>query len=77
MIGKDKAKDKEQDGETAASETITNPWDTHQSNRDLSRDCDAQNAALAKTITKAVTREMAKAHSHYQALLNDRGAVQP
>ena len=74
---KDKTKDKEhQDGETAASsKTITSPWDAHQSNRDLSWDCNAWDATLAKTITKAVTREMAKAHVHYQALLNDRGTA--
>ena len=67
-MGKDKAKDKEHhDGETAdSSETITSPWDACQSNRDLSQDRKAQDAALAKTITKAVAREMAKAHVHYQ-----------
>ena len=43
--------------------------------RDLSQDHDAKHTALAKTITKAVGREMAKAHVHYQALLNDRGAA--
>ena len=75
-MGKDKNKDKEQDGETAASsETVTSPWDACQSSRDLSQDCEARHAALAKTITKAVTREMAKAHAHYQALLNDRSAA--
>ena len=58
-MGKDKNKDKEQDGETAASsETITSPQDTHQSNRDLSQDWEAWDAAPAKTIAKAVTREM-------------------
>ena len=78
---KDKAKDKEQhDGETtASSETITSPQDTHQdarqSNTDLSQDHKAWNAALAKTITKAVAREMAKAHAYYQAILNERGAA--
>ena len=74
MMGKDKNKDKElQDGETAtSSETITSPWDACQSNRDLSRDHDARDTALAKTITEAVTREMTKAHAQYQALLNDR-----
>ena len=30
---------------------------------------------LVKTITEAVTREMAKAHVHYQALVNDRSAA--
>ena len=76
-MGKDKAKDKEHhDGETAdSSETITSPWDACQSNRDLSQDRKAQDAALAKTITEAVAREMAKAHVHYQALLNDRSAA--
>ena len=74
---KDKNKDKEhQDGETATSgETITSPWDTHQSNRDLSQDREARDTALAKTITKAVAREMVKAHAQYQALLNDRSAA--
>ena len=77
MMGKDKNKDKEhQDVETAASsETITSPWDACQSNRDLSWDREARHAALAKTITKAVAREMAKAHAQYQALLNDRSAA--
>ena len=80
-MGKDKTKDKEQhNGETAASsETITSPrdacQDACQSNRDLSRDCKAWNAALAKTIAEAVTREMAKAHVHYQAILNERGTT--
>ena len=35
----------------------------------------ARDAALAKTIAKAVAREMAKAHVQYQALLNDRSAA--
>ena len=77
-MGKDKNKDKEhQDGETvtASGETITSPQVTHQSNRDLSQDREARDAALAKTITEAVAREMAKAHVQYQALLNDRNAT--
>ena len=77
-MGKDKNKDKEhQDGETAAasSKTIPSPWDTHQSNRDLSWDREARDATLAKTIPKAVAREMAKAHAQYQALLNNRSAA--
>ena len=77
MMGKDKNKDKEhQDGETAASsETITSPWDAHQSNRDLSWDQEARDAILAKKIAEAATREMAKAHVQYQALLNDRSVA--
>ena len=78
---KDKAKNKEHhDGETtASSETITSPWDTHQDAhrdvQDLSQDCKAWDVALAKTIAKAVTREMAKAHAHYQTILNERGTA--
>ena len=76
-MGKDKNKDKEQqDGKTAASaKSITSPWDTGQSNRDLSWDREVKDTALAKTIAKAVAREMAKAHTQYQALLNDRSAA--
>ena len=75
-MGKDKNKEnKEQDGETATStESITSPRDAHQTNRDLSQEREARDPALAKTITKAVAREMAKAHAQYQALLNDRSA---
>ena len=77
MMGKDKNEDEEhQDGETAASsETVTSPWDAHQSNRDLSQDWEARDATLAKIIAKAVAREMAKAHAQYQALLNDRSTA--
>ena len=75
-MGKDKAKDKEQyNGETAAtSKTITSPRDACQSTRDLIQDREAQDAILAKT-TEAVTREMAKAHVHYQAILNEKGTA--
>ena len=44
-------------------------------NRDLSQEREARDAALAKTIAKAVAREMAKTHAQYQALLNDRSAA--
>ena len=76
-MGKDKNKDKEQqEGDTATSaKSITSPWDTHQSKRDLSQNREARDTTLAKTITKAVAREMAKAHAQYQALLNDRSAA--
>ena len=76
-MGKDKAKDKEHhDGETAAtSETNTSPWDTRQDVRDLSRDHEAWDTTLVQTITKAVAREMTKAHVYYQAILNERGAA--
>ena len=77
-MGQDKNKNKEhQDRETTttSSETIINPQDIHQSKRGLSQDKEARDAGLAKTITKAVAREMAKAHAQYQALLNDRGTA--
>ena len=76
-MGKDKNKDKDHhDGETAATSETNSPWDTcWNSQRDHSRDREARDAALVQTITEAVTREMAKAHVHYQAILNERGAV--
>ena len=74
-MGKDK--NKEQDGETASAKSIISPWDTYQTNRNLSQEREAWNTALAKTITKAVAREMAKAHAHYQALLNESTTVIP
>ena len=61
-------KDKTRDGDAATST---------QTNRDHSRDQEARDATLAKTIAQAVAREtqaiaevfareMAKAHAHYQ-----------
>ena len=68
-------KDKTKDGETATSET-NSPWDTHwDSCQDLSQDWEARDTTLAQTIAEAVAREMAKAHAHYQAILNERGAT--
>ena len=66
-------KDKTKDGETAAnSETQDCCWDTQ---RDHSQDQEARDATLAQTIAKAVAREMAKAHAHYQVILNEKGAT--
>ena len=65
-------KDKTKDGETTASET----QDGHQdARRDHSRDQEARDTALVQTITEAVAMEMAKAHAHYQAILNERDAT--
>ena len=72
-MGKDK--NKEQDGEPTSAESITSPRDAFHTNRDLSQEKEAQDITLAKTITEAVAREMAKAHAHYQALLNKRSAT--
>ena len=59
-------KDKHKDGETRASS---------ETNRDHSQDQEASDATLAQTIAEAVTREMAKAHVHYQAIINEKGAT--
>ena len=68
-------KDKNKDGETATSKT-NSPQDTHwDSRRDLSQDQEARDATLAQTIAEAVTREMAKAHAQYQAILNEKSAA--
>ena len=75
-------KDKTKDGETTASETQDGHWDKQ---RDHSRDQEARDAVLAQTIAEAVTREtqtfaevvareMAKAHVHYQATINENHA---
>ena len=73
-----KDQDKNQ-GDSAASKgaprDLTSPWDAHHTNRDLSREREARNTALAKQAAEAVAREMAKAHMHYQALLYDRGTA--
>ena len=70
-----KDKNKEQDGEATSTKSITSPQDAHHTNRDLSQEREAQDAALAKKITEAVAREMAKVHAHYQALLSERSTA--
>ena len=66
-------KDKTKDGETAAtSETQDGCWDTW---RNHSQAQEARDATLAQTIAEAVAREVAKAHVHYQAILNEKGAT--
>ena len=70
-----KTKKKEQEREAASAESITSPWDACHTNRDLSREREALDATLVKTITQAVAREMEKAHAHNQALLNERSTA--
>ena len=65
-------KDKTKDGETAASETQDGHRDAQ---RDHSQDQEAGDTSLAQTTAEAVAREMAKAHAHYQAILNERGTT--
>ena len=69
-----KDKNKEQTSEGALENDALSPWDAHQANRDLSWERDASDAASAKQVAEAIAREMAKAHAHNQALLNERGA---
>ena len=47
------------------------PQDARHTNRDLSWEGEARDVTLAKQVAEAVAREMAKAHAHYQALLNE------
>ena len=68
-------KDKHKDGETADN-SETNPQDgCRDSWRDHSQDQEARDTALAQTIAEAVARETAKAHVHYQAILNEKGVA--
>ena len=76
MGNPNKEKNREQgDGEGASADSITSPWDACHNNRDLSQERKVRDAALAKQVVKVVAREMAKAHMHYQALLNERSAA--
>ena len=76
MGNPNKDKNKEQgDREGASAGSITSPEDAHHANRDLSQEREARDAALAKQVVEAVTREMAKAHMQYQALLNERSTA--
>ena len=78
MGNKDKNKDQ---GDSAAAtegvsrDSTTSPRDACHANRDLSWEREARDATPAKQIAEAIAREMAKAHTHYQALLNERGAA--
>ena len=76
MGNPNKDKNKEQgDTEGASADGITSPRDACRTIRDLSREREARDTALAKQVVEAVAREMAKAHTHYQALLNERSAA--
>ena len=80
MGNKDKNKDQ---GDSRTSEgamrgDITNPQDACHANCNLSQEREARDTALAKQVVEAIAREMAKAHTHSQALLNERStAVMP
>ena len=68
-------KDKNKDGETAAT-SKTNPQDGRRdTQRDHSQDQETRNATLVQTITEAVARKVTKSHVHYQTILNERGTT--
>ena len=66
-----KDKDREQTSKGASGDSALSRRDASQANRDLSQGRDARDTALAKQIVETIAREMAKAHMHYQALLNE------
>ena len=68
-------KDKNKDGETAATSETNTQDGCRDTWRDHSGDMEARDTTLVQTIAEAVAREMAKAHVHYQAILNERGAA--
>ena len=70
-----KDKDREQTSEGASEDSTQSPQDVCHANRDLSWEREARDAALANQAVEAIAREMAKAHAHYQALLNERSAA--
>ena len=73
---KDKNKDQGDSATKGASgDSITSPRDARHTNRDLSQEREARDAALAKQVVETVAREMTMAHAHYQALLNERSAA--
>ena len=64
---------KDSDGTMEAD--LTSPRDVCQAARDLSQEREARDTALAEQVAEAIAREMAKAHMHYQALLNERSTA--
>ena len=71
-----KDKDREQTSEGASGgDNAQSPWVAHHANKDLSHGREAREATLAKQIPEAIAREIAKAHMHYQALLNEKSAA--
>ena len=76
MGNKDKNKDQGDSAtEGASGDSITSHRDAHHTNRDLSLEREARDATLAKQVVEAIAREMAKAHTHYQALLDERSTA--
>ena len=75
-------KDKNQ-GDSATTEgasgDLTSPQDGCHSNRHLSQEREAReaarDAALAKQVAETIAREMVKAHVHYQAMISEISAA--
>ena len=63
------------DSNGAMGTDLTSPRDVQQAARDLSWEREGRDTALAKQVVEAIAREMAKAHVHYQALLNERSTA--
>ena len=64
------------DSETEVSRRGTeSAHNAHQATFNLSQEREARDAALAKQVAEAIVGEMAKAHMHFQALLNKRSAA--
>ena len=59
----------------AEMEGVDTAHKAHQAACNLSWEREARDATLAKQVAEAVAREMAKAHVHYQAILNERGTA--
>ena len=70
-------KDKEDSQTTGDRESAAakDARDACQAARDLSWERGERDTALAKQIVVAIAKEMAKAHAHYQALLNEKGTA--
>ena len=57
-----------------ATADLTSPREACQTNRNISQEREARDAALAKQVAKAVARELAKAHAQYTAMINEMHA---
>ena len=58
-----------------SSTTARDARDVCHATHSLSWERETRDTTLAKQVVEAVAREMAKAHAHYQALLNERGTA--
>ena len=68
-------KDSETTEARAEMEGVDTAHKAHQAACNLSQEREARDTALAKQVAEAIAREMAKAHVHYQAILNERGTA--